>query len=583
MKLRKFLSVISSLIITFNTGVCVMAEDKLYAERFDMTNAVSDSENGIVFETELENGDYTVTVTTGGKTKTEANIYINGGERVRKYTLEEDTVQENPQPVVITDGKLIVQVLGENPNVTEIKIEEIAPRKDPGEKPTIFIAGDSTAQTYDHTAVYPQTGWGQTFHKMFTDDVIVENRSMGGRSSKSYNNDGRLDRILTELKPGDYVFIQFGINDGAVNKPERYISVEDYKKLISEKYIGETVKRGGIPVLMTPSASSWWDDENNNYMESRADYADPTREIAKDLGVKFIDANRLMTDAWNTMGKEEVSDLYFVCEPLESKAYPSGTNDRTHLKESGALKVSEIIASAIPECVPELGAYLKGDESFFDITSHWAYTYIDTLSKKGIIEGVGDNLFNPDGTITRAEFLKMAMEVSNIPGHAYRKNECLDVQNSDRYCYYMQSAVDKGLIPYQMIENATGIEEKDKVLADATEEKEAVTAKVFVYNGEGELKFNGNNPITREEMAVIAMNCLSYALSNSDEPLEIKPFKNVGEFTDSDISDAYLNSIDAAVSYGLIEGMGDNTFAPKATLTRAQAATVALKLLNLLK
>ena len=52
---------------------------------------------------------------------------------------------------------------------------------------------------------------------------------MGGRSSKSYDNDGRLDRILTEMHPGDYVFIQFGINDGAENKPERYISVEDYK------------------------------------------------------------------------------------------------------------------------------------------------------------------------------------------------------------------------------------------------------------------------------------------------------------------------------------------------------------------
>ena len=583
MKLFKLITVALSLVISLGTLTPVSAQDDLYSKTFDLSEMMVDKETGVVLETELENGDYTVTVTTGGREETDANIYINGGERVRKYTLEPYKMQENVEPLVVTNGKVKIQVLGKNPNVRTIKIQEIAPRTEPGEKPTIFIAGDSTAQTYDQTKVYPQTGWGQVFHKMFTDDIIIENRSMGGRSSKSYNNDGRLDRILTELKPGDYVFIQFGINDGAQNKPERYISVEDYKTLITEKYIGETVKRGGIPVLMTASAASWWDEENNNFKESRADYADPTRQLAKETGVKFIDANRLMTDTWNTMDKNDVFDLYFVCEKLESKAYPTGTDDHTHLKEAGAMKVSQIIASAIPECVPELKKYLKGDENFSDIKNHWAYTYINALSSKGIIEGVGDNLFNPDGTVTRAEFLKMAMEASGISGHAYRENECLDAKNSDWYCYYLQGAIDNGLIPCQMIENASNMEKIDKVLSEATDEKEAVTATTFVYRGDGELKFNGNSPITREEMAAIAVNCLSYALKNADNPLEITFFESDAKFSDTDFNESYLNSIDAAVFYGLIEGMGDNTFAPKATLTRAQAATVTLKLSNLLK
>ena len=137
-------------------------------------------------------------------TETKANIYINGGERVRAYTLEAGQTQENEQPVVPKDGKITVQVKGENPNVTEIEVQQLADRTEKAEKPTIYIAGDSTAQTYNYQKAYPQTGWGQAFANYFTDDVIIENRSMAGRSSKSYNNDGRLDKILTEMHPGDY-------------------------------------------------------------------------------------------------------------------------------------------------------------------------------------------------------------------------------------------------------------------------------------------------------------------------------------------------------------------------------------------
>lgn len=579
MKIKRILS----LILTASMlSVCMIPavhadETELYAETFDMTDVKADGENGIVKEIEVPDGDYTVTVTTGGETETNANIYINGGERVRAYTLEEGQIQENEQAVIPQDGKITVQVLGDNPNVTEIKIEQIPDRTEKGEKPTLYIAGDSTAQTYNYTTVYPQTGWGQAFGDYFTDGVTVVNRSIAGRSAKSFNNDGRLDAILTEMHPGDYVFIQFGINDGAVEKPERYISVEDYKTLITEKYIGEVEKRGGTPVLMTASAAAWWDEENNNFMESRQDYADPTREIAEETGCAFIDINRIMTDAWNSMDKDEVLSGYFICEPLESKAYPTGTNDTTHMKVKGAKRVAGMVADAIKTDVPELAQYLKGETVFTDIAGHWGESYIKALADKGMVDGTGDGKFNPDGTVTRAEFLKMAMDACGIVGHAYREGECLDAANDDWYCYYLQGALDKGLIDEDMIENCKS-EKVTKTLAEAKEDTPAVTADVNVYTG----KFNGDAAITREEMAAILINCLSYAMKNADKPVEFIPFLN-DEITFTDNSGVYMNDVDAAYSYGLIEGMGDGTFAPKETLTRAQAAVVINKLANLLK
>ncbi|MCI5604073.1 MAG: S-layer homology domain-containing protein [Clostridia bacterium] len=590
MKLKKILSMILSVSTALSCMVPVCHAEELFAETYDMTSVKPDGENGIVFEVEVPDGDYTVNVKTGGETETKANIYINGGERVRAYTLEPGKTQDNEQPVVPIDGKISVQVLGENPNVTEIAVTELPARTEKGEKTTIYIAGDSTAQTYNYEKVYPQTGWGQMLDKYFTDQVIIENRAMAGRSSKSYNNDGRLDKILTEMHPGDYVLIQFGINDGAENKPERYISVEDYKKLITEKYMGEVEKRGGIPVLMTASAAGWWDEEKNNFMESRQDYADPTREIAKETGCAFIDINRIMTDTWNTMDKEDVISGYFVCEPLESKAYPVGTNDTTHMKPKGAKRVAGMVAEAIKTDVPELAKYLKGEEVFTDISGHWAETYIKALADTGMVDGVGDGKFNPDGTVTRAEFLKMAMDAAGIVGHAYREGECLDAANDDWYCYYLQGALDKGLIDENLLSDkrAWTSEElpkkAERVLAEATDEKEAVTTEVYEYK-QGE--FKGDIPITREEMASI----LSDVVHEVGEKLpkldvdEENPWQSVSEkvnFTDYNEIEYDLEVIRCAM-YGLVEGMDDGTFAPKATLTRAQAATIIGRLANLLK
>ncbi len=583
MKLRKILSFAISACMLSACLVPIAHAEELVGITYGEKDLKADKENGVIIETEVPDGDYTVTVTTGGKTETNANIYINGGERVRAYTLEAGKTQENEQPVVPKDGKITVQVKGENPNVTEIKIEQLENRTEKGEKPTIYIAGDSTAQTYNYEKVYPQTGWGQVFADYFTDGVIVENRSMGGRSSKSYNNDGRLDRILTEMHPGDYVFIQFGINDGAENKPERYISVEDYKTLIKDKYIGEVVKRGGIPVLMTASAAAWWDEENGNFKESRQDYADPTRELAKETGVKFIDANRIMTDAWNSMDKDDVLSGYFVCEPLESKAYPTGTNDTTHLKEKGAKTVARLIAKEIPTVVPELGKYLKGidlkNDIFTDISGHWAEWRINKLVENYVIAGSDDGKYRPDDSVTRAEFLKLAMEAAGIPGHAYREGECLDAKNDDWYCYYLQSALDKDLIPMEMLKGSNM--KTTKVLAEATEEKEAVTIDLNVYQSG---KFNGNTPITREEMTAIVWNIAEYGM-NYDEYIEKRNviFEKADYIDYEDVSEPYRMYVDRASDRYLISGMGDGTFRPKDTVTRAQAATVAYALLRLLQ
>ena len=434
-------------------------------------------------------------------------------------------------------------------------------------KPTIYIAGESTAQNYHVIAQYPQTGWGQVLVDMLTDDINVSNRAIGARSAKKFDDEGRLDQILSEIKPGDFLFIQFGMNDRVQSDPERYVTTEEYKKLLKDRYIKEAKKRGAVPVLLTTCAQLSWDGRKNEFRYTRVEYADATRQVAEETGCKLIDINKLMTDAFNNgMDKDEVFSLYFLCEPYESSYYYTGTDDHTHFKEKGAKFVAELITDQFATCVPELVKYVKHKEELTDIKGHWAEKYIKTAWNNGIVGGKGNGIFAPDNEVTRGEFLKMAMNAAQIPAHGYRKGECLEITADDWCCHYLQGALDKGLIPIEMI--GTETEREVRKLADATAEKPEIYADILDYT----CGYKYNRPISREEMTVIAMNCFNYAIKTSGK-IPVKA-QNGSVVTDTDISEWCRSTVNEAYTYGIVTGADDGRFYPQSNLTRALAVMV---------
>lgn len=546
---------------------CVLSLSAFAAEEDIMTYDMTGKDP--VLTIDADDGDYKVNIITGGDTETNANIFINGGERVREYTLEAGQEQDNEQFAVPEDGVITIEVKGDSPNVKEITVEKL-PEREARDNPAIYIAGDSTAQTYNYETAFPQTGWGQVIGDYFTGGLTVENRSMGGRSSKSFDNDGRLDKILSEICPGDYLLIQFGINDGAVDKPERYISVEDYKKLISEKYIGEARKRGAIPILLTATAASWWDEENGNFMESRQDYAVPTKEIAEETETLLIDVNKKATEDYNNnRTKDEVFSMYFICEPLESAAYPEGTDDHTHLKEKGARVQAGYIVNELKK-IEGLAPYIVTNpaEKFEDIDGHWAEKYIEDYSPLMQLKGISETEFVPDDTITRAQFLKMAMESLGINAHAYREGECLDANTDDWYRFYLQGALDKGIIPVEMVENCSGTEKEIKTIKEASDGEEAVTAEISAYKSDDgfEMKFDAESPVTREEAAVILYNVAKASGKSADSANSDINYTDI-----DDISEWAKNAVIAMTERGYFDGYDEGDFRPKGNMTRAEA------------
>ena len=207
--------------------------------------------------------------------------------------------------------------------------------------------------------------------------------------------------------------------------------------------------------------------------------------------------------------------------------------------------------------------------SFTDIDNHWAKDSINVLADRGVVNGVTDTQFMPDGIVTRAQYLKMIMEATNCGTAEVRAGECLDARAEDWYAPYLQKALDSGIIPNEMIEGYS-----EKVDYNVDENGNALYSKV-IYDG----AFNGNIPITREEMAALTQ----FAYQYTRNVLTSKGIKAADSalFEDSDrISDWAVVSVNSAVANGFMDGMDINYFNPTSTATRAHAATVILRVMN---
>ena len=115
---------------------------------------------------------------------------------------------------------------------------------------TLYIAGDSTAaQKYADAA--PETGWGMALPFFLHKDLPVANHAVNGRSSKSFVDEGRLAVILRQIRPGDFLLIQFGHNDAKKEDPARYTEPWSTYQSHLRQYIDGARARGARPVLAT--------------------------------------------------------------------------------------------------------------------------------------------------------------------------------------------------------------------------------------------------------------------------------------------------------------------------------------------
>lgn len=234
-------------------------------------------------------------------------------------------------------------------------------------KPVIYTASDSTVASYGlspSSGPFPTgitlMGWGEPLYNHFDNGIIIDNQALAGRSSRSFAEEGVLDAILNRIKPGDYLFIMFAINDSADVVPSadnptpynnRNTKPDTTHKAWTRIYIEETRKRGGIPVLV-PSQIKCTYDAYGRFSNSVQGYPQADRELGWELGVPVVDLNKESIDYLTALGPlPDDGDPATEQLPVGTQWYrtnPDGTvNDYIHLCPYGANQYAKRVARLI--------------------------------------------------------------------------------------------------------------------------------------------------------------------------------------------------------------------------------------------
>ncbi len=252
----------------------------------------------------------------------------------------------------------------------------IGTKKDTTEKRQIikfWLIGDSTMADYRKYPRYaesdnPITGWGQVFQPFMSgghlkeikdfvgaDSVVVDDRAVGGRTTRSFFEEGKWKAVYDSIQPGDFVLIQFGHNDAGIRVPEKYASrgypefVDQGYKEYLRFYVNETREKGGTPILLTPVARNYpW--ENDTLKNVHGDFPKSVKTVVEELDVLFIDLNQLSIDFFTSKGVDYVTENYFMNIPEgKLKSIPNGLKDNTHFQTEGGVEVARLVYSGLKD------------------------------------------------------------------------------------------------------------------------------------------------------------------------------------------------------------------------------------------
>jgi len=214
------------------------------------------------------------------------------------------------------------------------------------QKTTLYCIGDSTMANKKDPDRNPEYGWAQVLQPFFTDNIVVENKAVNGRSTKSFINEKRWDSIYIKLKKGDYVFIEFGHNDEKIEDSTRYTNPHTSYRYNLIRFVKETRAKGATPILLTSIARRNF-NEKGVLVPTHGDYPLETRLVAHQYNVPFIDLEYYTELLEQSYGPVKSKDLHLHFKAGENAYYDKDKADDTHLSALGAKKIAQIVMNQL--------------------------------------------------------------------------------------------------------------------------------------------------------------------------------------------------------------------------------------------
>ena len=237
------------------------------------------------------------------------------------------------------DEKLTLEFNNSHPAIAGIDITRTT------KLPTVYLLGDSTVCDQPSE---PYNSWGQMLTRFFKPDLVVANNAESGESLKSSLGARRLDKVVSTMKPGDYLLIQFGHNDEK-EKGEGVGAFTTYKADL-KKFVAAARARGATPILITPVQRRTF-DQQGKITNSHGDYPEAVRQVAREEKVELIDLHAMSTKFYEALGPER-----------SKLAFKEG--DGTHHNNYGSYELAKCIVEGLR--ATKLAKYLLNDLTTFD-------------------------------------------------------------------------------------------------------------------------------------------------------------------------------------------------------------------------
>ena len=327
------------------------------------------------FSVKVPDGNYLVKVVLGGRKNSNTTVRAEGRRLMMdnittkrakdtqevSFTVNKRTplideknrvkIKDREKAYFTWDDKLTLEFNGDMPAVKHIHIEK-------ADVPTIYLCGNSTVvdQNYE-----PWASWGQMITRWFGPEVAISNHAESGLTARTFIASNRLDKILTTLKKGDYVFVEFGHNDEKEKKPGDGAWYHYQYQL--KIFVDQVRKKGADIVFCTPTQRRAFNDDKKTLMNTHGDFPAAMKMVAEKENVPLIDLNSLTKTFFETLGYED-SKRALVHYPKEM--YGRELADNTHFNPYGAYEVAKCVVMGMKQLNLPIVQYLRADWQDFN-------------------------------------------------------------------------------------------------------------------------------------------------------------------------------------------------------------------------